>query len=123
MIASARRGDAARRVVVLSDGAATTDDTAEAARLAAAWPAVVRASGSAQLTVVQNRSRGRGVELRHEWRRALVDFGVTARVHAVPRDDRAASSCWQQGRSMGESARRSPLRRSLADVAAALVSG
>ncbi|MBK9737968.1 MAG: P-loop NTPase [Actinobacteria bacterium] len=122
---SRRRNAAAVGALSTADHVlAVADATAlGAARLAAAWPAVVRASGSAQLTVVQNRSRGRGVELRHEWRRALVDFGVTARVHAVPRDDRAASSCWQQGRSMGESARRSPLRRSLADVAAALVSG
>lgn len=122
---SRRRNAAAIGAVCAADGIVAVADSSAlgAARLASAWPALTSLAPSGQVTVVQNRAGGRGHERLMRWSEGLADIGIPARVHRVPLDERAASSCWRRGRSVGEGARRSALRRSLADVAATLVSG
>lgn len=94
-----------------------------AVRLAAAWPTVVGASSLGRLRVVENRAPGRARRRREGWGQAVADLGVVAPLHALPDDDRAVRACWAAARSLGEGAHRSPLRRSLSDVAAAVMSG
>ncbi len=94
-----------------------------AARLAAAWPIVVESVPFGRLRVVENRAPGRARRRREGWGRAVVDLGVVAPQHVVPDDERAARACWGAARSLREGARRSALRRSLSDVAAAVMSG
>jgi Flp pilus assembly CpaE family ATPase len=69
--------------------------------------------------VVRNRAAGRD----REWVRAVAACGVRAPVCAVPADPRGVARCWDRGRSLREGARRSPVRRALADLARVVVSG
>lgn len=94
-----------------------------AARLAAAWPLLVESVPFGRLRVVENRAPGRARRRREGWGRAVADLGVAAPQHVVPDDERAARACWGAARSLREGARRSALRRSLSDVAAAVMSG
>lgn len=94
-----------------------------AARLATAWPALGPLSTSAALTVVPNRVGRRGRGAARTWGDALGDLGVRAPIHPLPSDPKAVSACWAHGRSLAEGAPRSALRRSLVELAAALVSG
>jgi Mrp family chromosome partitioning ATPase len=104
----------ADHVVAVADGSA-----AGAARLAAAWPALAVESAGVPVTVVRNRAAGRD----REWVRAVAACGVRAPVCAVPADPRGVARCWDRGRSLREGARRSPVRRALADLARVVVSG
>ena len=106
---------AADHVVVVADASAMG-----AARLISAWPALTDAT-SLPTTIVRNRSDGRRSSA--AWDDALRRFGVAASVRAVPADAKSLDFCWSRGRSLGERARRSPLRRSLNGLAAEVVSG
>ena len=118
----ARRRNAAA-VTALADAdhvLAVADSTSlGAARLVAAWPTLAGAASS-PVTVVRNRSSHKQPA---GWNEALAEFGVHARVHAVPSDAKSLAACWSRGRSLGEGARRSPLRRSLDGLAKELMSG
>lgn len=106
---------AADHVVAVADASALG-----AARLVAAFPSLRSASGS-PATVVRNRSDGRRAAA--DWDDALRACGLDASVHALPIDSKSLAACWSRGRSLGEGARRSPLRRSLNGLAKVLVSG
>jgi Mrp family chromosome partitioning ATPase len=98
---------AADHVLAVADASA-----AGAARLAASWPALAPwLAGGA--TVVRNRSHGAG----RDWLDALRWAGIAAPVHSVPSDPRTLAACWERGRSLGEGARRSRIRRAMAQVA------
>lgn len=101
-------------VVVVADATASG-----AARLSWAWPDLVRAAPVAAHVIVANRSRpaaGRA------WADAVRGLGVPAPVRAVPIDRRGVGRALLRGRSLGEVARRSPVRRRLAGLAPALLS-
>lgn len=100
---------AADQVVAVADGSGPG-----AARLCAAWAGMQSATGGRPVRVVRNRSDGRG----REWARTLAAAGVQAPVHAVPRDDRALAAAWRAGRTLGECAPRSRIRRALTGLAA-----
>jgi Flp pilus assembly CpaE family ATPase len=102
------------RLLAVADGSALG-----AARLVAAWPALSTSAASA-VTIVCNRASRRQPS---SWGEALSEFGVHARVHALPADAKSLLACWSRGRSLGEGARRSPLRKSLNALARELVSG
>jgi hypothetical protein len=99
---------AADRVIAVGDASALG-----AARLAAAWPALLDCAPLADRVVVRNRAGRRD----HGWPQAVGDLGVGDPIVAVPRDDRAAGACWAAGRSPREAARRSGLRRALGALA------
>lgn len=94
--------------------------SAGAARLVAAWPEFSAAAVTAPVTVVRNRVGRRQAS---GWTDALLEFGVSARVHAIPSDTKSVDACWSRGRSLGEGARRSPMRRSINGLARDLMSG
>ncbi len=105
---------AADHVLVVADAG-----PAGAARLLSAWPQARVGIGSTPLTVVRNRGRGPG----RDWASALGAGGIDAPIHSVPADVKALTSCWSHGRSLGEAAPRSGIRRALGKVAAVAVSG
>lgn len=105
---------AADRVVAVGDSTPLG-----AARLASAWPSLVGLTHGRSLTVAQNRARSR----RRDWVDGIRAMGLEAPVRAVPSDPRAVASCWARGRSLGEGARRSGIRRALAALGAEVVSG
>jgi MinD-like ATPase involved in chromosome partitioning or flagellar assembly len=105
---------AADRVVAVADASASG-----AARVAHAWPDLVRQAPVARLGLVRNRSEGRG----GAWVEAVRSAGLPAPLQAVPRDDRAVASCWARGRSLGEGARRSRIRRAVRQLAIELATG
>jgi hypothetical protein len=90
-----------------------------AARLITAWPLVGTGSDVTPVTIVRNRAHGDG----RGWVAALRATGVSAPIRSVPPDPKALAGCWARGRSLGEAARRSRIRRALGEVAAAGVSG
>jgi hypothetical protein len=108
----------ADQVVVVAESTALG-----AARLLSAWPTLTSAAPSAGRTIASNRSRGREVDRRRGWSTAVADFGIAERVFRLPEDDKAVERCWNRGRTLGEGARRSPLRRALATLAGHVVSG
>ena len=116
-----RRNGAALSALVTADHAiAVADSTAAgAARLVAAWPDFCASVATASVAIVRNR-----VARRHAvgWTDALLEFGIAARVHPVPSDVKAVEACWARGRSLGEGARRSPMRKSLDGLARELMS-
>lgn len=116
-----RRNAAALTAVAAADQVIAVADASGsgAARLCAAWPGLSATAAGAPVTVVRNRATGTG----RDWRRAVAAAGVDGAVHAVPRDDRALSAAWRAGRTLGESAPRSKVRRSLASLAADVLSG
>jgi hypothetical protein len=63
-----------------------------AARLVAAWPALVGATTTREMTVVRNRARRRD-----SWIEAVRDRGVDAPIHSVPADPKALEGCWTWG--------------------------
>ena len=93
-----------------------------AARLIAGWSAATSAAPLAEFRVVQNRSRGRFREHAERWSDGVRELGISAPIHPVPLDARAAQRTWSTGRSLGERARLSPLRRALGAVAQSAVS-
>ena len=121
---SHRRNAAALSAMGAADAVLAVADSSAlgAARLVTAWPGAAAAAPMAQVTVVQNRVR-RG---RHgpdgQWSRGIRDLGVLAPVHPLPTDPRAAQRCWAGARSLGETARRSPLRKALITLARNAVS-
>ena len=102
----------ADHVIAVGDGSALG-----AARLSVGWIAASSALGGADVTVVCNRARGAA----GPWIEAVRAFGVSAAVARVPSDPRALEACWRRGRSLGEGARRSRIRRALAAVATEVV--
>jgi MinD-like ATPase involved in chromosome partitioning or flagellar assembly len=107
----------ADQVVAVADSSALG-----AGRLVAGWSTATAAAPLADFRVVQNRSRSRLREQAGQWSDGVRGLGVNAPIHPVPLDVRAAERCWSHGRSLGERARHSPLRRALAAVAETLVS-
>lgn len=91
--------------------------TLGAARLVGGWAQATKAAGSTPVTVVRNRATGG----ERAWVEAVRACGVSARVCSVPADQRAVDECWRGGRSLGEGARRSRIRRALAAVATVVV--
>lgn len=118
---SRRRNAAALTALAAADHVIAVADAAGsgAARLAAAWPAFSAAAPGTPMTVVRNRARDAG----RPWVRAMRSCGVRAEVHAVPSDPRALAGCWEQGRTLGEGARRSRVRGALRELAHRAVSG
>ncbi len=116
-----RRNAAALSALATADHAIAVADSsaAGAARLVAAWPAFCAAAVTTSVTVVRNRTTRRHAL---GWVDALQEFGIAARVHTVPSDTKAVNACWSRGRSLGEGARRSPMRRSLNGLARELMS-
>jgi MinD-like ATPase involved in chromosome partitioning or flagellar assembly len=94
-----------------------------AARLAGAWPAIDALAPGAGRIVVQNRTRGRRRERRQSWADGVREAGITAPVLCLSSDAEALQTCWANGRTLAEGARRSPMRRSFAALAAEVVSG
>ncbi|MEI6362771.1 MAG: P-loop NTPase [Actinomycetes bacterium] len=107
----------ADRVLAVADASALG-----AARLVASWSAVTAAAPLADFRVVQNRSGRRFREHADRWSDGIRGLGIAAPIHPVPLDVRAAERCWSRGRSLGERARYSPLRRALSAVAETAVS-
>jgi Mrp family chromosome partitioning ATPase len=105
---------AADRMIAVADASG-----AGAARLAAAWPSISERLPAKNTIVVRNRARGGG----RQWLEALRTCGITADVHSLPADERAVMACWERGRSLGEGAPRSRIRRSLVELAGVAVSG
>lgn len=101
-------------VVVVADASAQG-----AARLAWAWSDLTGAAPLASMVVLANRSPRGG---RRAWAEAVHGLGVHAPIRAVPADPRGVSRALARGRSLGEVARRSPVRRCLARLAPALLS-
>jgi len=116
-----RRNAAALTALAAADHVLAVADGGQegAARLMTAWPLVRAAVGSTPVTIVRNRARGDG----RAWAAALAAVGVNAPIRTVPSDPTALARCWARGRSLGEGARRSRIRRSLGVVAAGGVSG
>lgn len=105
---------AADRVVAVADASASG-----AARMVLAWPELGDRAPTARLVLVRNRAGADG----RQWADAVRSAGLPAPQRAVPRDDRALASCWDRGRSLGEGARRSRIRRALRELAIEVVSG
>lgn len=117
-----RRNAATLSALAASDHAlaVASATSAGAARLVAAWPEFSSAVLASSVTVVRNRVE-RGAT--PGWTEAVLEVGVTARVHAVPSDAKAVDACWSRGRSLAEGARRSRMRRSISGLARQVVSG
>lgn len=105
---------AADHVLAVADGSGPG-----AARLCAAWPGLLSAAAVPSIRLVRNRATGSD----REWARAVAAGGVRAAIHPVPRDDRAVSTAWRMGRTLGEGSRRSRIRRAVDAVAADLLAG
>ncbi len=104
----------ADHVVAVADASASG-----AARLVHTWPDLGDRAPGARLTLVRNRAGGHG----GAWTDAVRSAGLPSPLRAVPRDDRALASCWDRGRSLGEGARRSRIRRAVRELAIELVTG
>ena len=105
---------AADEVVAVADASASG-----AARLAHTWPDLGLRAMTARLTLVRNRAGDPG----RDWAAAVRSAGIGVPLRAVPRDDRALASCWDRGRSLGEGARRSRIRRAVRELAGEVVAG
>jgi MinD-like ATPase involved in chromosome partitioning or flagellar assembly len=115
--AAVRAMATAERVIAVADSSALG-----AARLVARWSGARKSAPLAEFRVVQNRTRSRFREHADRWADGVRELGVAAPIHPVPLDARAAERCWSAGRSVGEKARHSPLRRALGAVAQGAVS-
>lgn len=104
----------AEQVVAVADASASG-----AARVAHAWSDLAERAPAARLSLVRNRAGDQG----RQWVDAVRSAGLPAPRRAVPRDDRALASCWDRGRSLGEGARRSRVRRAVRELAAEVVGG
>jgi Flp pilus assembly CpaE family ATPase len=122
---SHRRNAAAISAVTTADDVLAVADASAlgAARLISSWAELMSAAPSARRLIIQNRAGGRGHARRTGWGEALIDVGIVDPVRSLPLDVRAVDRCWARGRSLGEGARRSSLRRALGDLAGHLVSG
>lgn len=103
----------ADRVVAVADASA-----AGATRMALAWPDLGGRT-AARITVVRNQARGgdRG------WIEAVRSAGVPAPARSLPSDPGALTSCWARGRSLGEGAPRSRIRRALRELSDEALTG
>jgi MinD-like ATPase involved in chromosome partitioning or flagellar assembly len=121
---ASRRNAAAVSAMATADHVIAVADSSAlgAARLVAGWSGARKSAPLAEFRVVQNRTRGRFREHADQWADGVRELGVTAPIHPVPLDARAAERCWSAGRSVGERARHSPLRRALGAVAQSAVS-
>ena len=118
---SRSRNAAAVSAVSASDVVVAVGDAAPAGavRLARAWSAVERIRAGRAAVVVRNRSEGRD----RGWEQVVRAAGAPSPAIAVPEDGRALRACWRRARTPGEGARRSPVRRALADLSRIVVSG
>jgi Mrp family chromosome partitioning ATPase len=89
-----------------------------AVRLLAGMEQVAQASPGVPVTLVRNRASGRG----REWRDLVGERTGVHRMVDVPADAGAVQRCWDTGRSLGEGARRSRVRRAMGTLAASVVS-
>lgn len=89
-----------------------------AARLLSGMGQVTQSAPGIPVTLVRNRASGRG----RDWRTLVGDRTGVQRMVDVPADAAAVQRCWDTGRSLGEGARRSRVRRAMATVAASVVS-
>lgn len=89
-----------------------------AVRLLAGMDQVTQTAPGIPVTLVRNRSDGRG----REWRDLVGERTGMGPLVDVPADAAAVQRCWDTGRSLGEGARRSRVRRAMATVAASVVS-
>lgn len=95
------------------------DSVLGAARLISAWPGVEERTGARGTTLVCNRSTRQA----RQWRSAVGLSLPPLPVIEVPDDLRAVRASWRQGRSLGQTARRSRARRAMAAIASRAVSG
>jgi Mrp family chromosome partitioning ATPase len=118
---SRRRNAAALTALAAADGVVAVADgsAAGAARLAVAWRDLEARAAGAHVTLVRNRADGGD----RRWTEAVRSAGVPARVHPLPSDARALASCWARGRSLGEGARRSRIRRALRQLSDEALAG
>lgn len=89
-----------------------------AVRLLAGMDQVTQTAPGIPVTLVRNRASGRG----RDWRDLIGERTAPHRIVDVPADAAAVQRCWDTGRSLGEGARRSRVRRAMATVAASVVS-
>lgn len=115
-----RRNAAALTALASADLVVAVADSsgAGAARLCAAWPSLLAATGGQSVRVVRTRAGRDG----REWSRALTAAGVRAPIHPVPPDDRGVARAWRIGRTLGEVAPRSRARRAMQALAADVLS-
>lgn len=118
---SRRRNAAALTALAAADQVvAVADATASgAARVSHAWSDLAERAPAARLSLVRNRAGDRG----RQWVDAVRSAGLPEPRRSVPRDDRALASCWDRGRSLGEGARRSRVRRAVRELAIEVVEG
>lgn len=93
-----------------------------AARMASGLGRLAEVAPGVPVTVVRNRAQGSDPS----WVQAVataLPSSVEAAALDVPDDPRAVRTCWARARALGEGARRSRIRRSMATIAAHAVSG
>lgn len=118
---SRRRNAAALTALAVADEVVAVADAAPAgaARVVHTWADLGERAPVARLSLVRNRSDGLG----RSWVDAVRAAGLPGPLRSIPRDDRALASCWERGRSLGEGARRSRIRRAVREMAVELVAG
>lgn len=89
-----------------------------AVRLLTGMDQVAQSAPGTAVTIVRNRASGNG----RDWRDLVGERTGVHRMVDVPADAAAVQRCWDTGRSLGEGARRSRVRRAMATVAASVVS-
>lgn len=118
---SRRRNAAALTALAVADEVVAVADASSsgAARVVPRWADLGERAPVARLSLVRNRSDGQG----RPWVDAVRAAGLPGPLRSIPRDHRALASCWDRGRSLGEGARRSRIRRAVRGLAVALVAG
>lgn len=118
---SRRRNAAALTALAVADEVVAVADASSsgAARVVPRWADLGERAPAARLSLVRNRSDDHG----RSWVDAVQAAGLPGPVRSIPRDHRALASCWDRGRSLGEGARRSRIRRAVRELAVELVAG
>ena len=120
---SRRRNAAATSAITAADLVVAVADTTPlgAARLLDAWPSLLSLTGGREPIVVANRAGG--ARLTRQWTAAVRALGIGAAIHGLPDDAEAVARSWERAQAVGEGRRRSPLGRSVRELAASVVSG
>lgn len=118
---SRRRNAAALTALAVADEVVAVADASSsgAARVVPRWADLGERAPAARLSLVRNRSDGHG----RPWVDAVRAAGLPGPLRSIPRDQRALASCWDRGRSLGEGAPRSRIRRAVRELAVELVAG